>query len=112
MSKSQLRTEAIEARRGIPRAQLVQESLLVGENLASQDEYRRAKLVATYVSKEDEVQTDRIIMRMFAEGRRVSVPLVDLPSAALIFFEIRGLEDVSVGHFGILEPGPTRSPYR
>jgi len=110
MSKSQLRAEAIESRRAIPHAQLVHESLLIEENLASQDEYREAKVVATYVSKEEEVQTDGIVRRMFAEGRRVAVPLVDLPSGTLIFFEIHGLGDVSMGHFGILEPGRDTPP--
>jgi 5-formyltetrahydrofolate cyclo-ligase len=110
MSKSQLRTEAIEARRAIPRARLVQESLLVEENLASQDEYRDAKMVASYVSKEEEVQTGGIIGRMFAEGRRVAVPLIDPPSETLIFYEIHGLGDLSPGHFGILEPGRDTPP--
>jgi 5-formyltetrahydrofolate cyclo-ligase len=105
MSKSQLRAEAIAARRAIPHALLIRESRLVEENLASQDEYRGARLVASYVSKEDEVRTDEIIRRMFAEGRRVSVPLIDLPSGTLVFLEIRGLGDLSTGHFGILEPG-------
>ena len=103
-SKSQLRSEAIEARRAIPRAQLVQASRLVEGNLASQREYRDAREVASYVSREDEVQTDGIIRRMFAEGKRVAVPLIDLPSVTLTFFEIHGLGDLSVGHFGILEP--------
>jgi 5-formyltetrahydrofolate cyclo-ligase len=106
MSKSQIRAEAIAARRAIPRPQLVQASRLVEENLASQREYRDARVVCSYVSKEDEVQTDGIIRRMFAEGKRVAVPLIDLPSVTLTFSEILGLDDLSAGHFGILEPGP------
>jgi 5-formyltetrahydrofolate cyclo-ligase len=109
-SKSQLRSEAIEARRAIPRAQLVQASRLVEENLASQREYRDARVVASYVSKEDEVQTDGIIRRMFTQGKRVAVPLIDLPSATLTFSEIHALGDLSVGHFGILEPGRDATP--
>ena len=110
MSKSLLRAEAIEARRAIPRAQLARDSLLVEENLESLGEYRRSRTVATYVSKEDEVQTAGLIGRMLAEGRRVAVPLVDLPSGELIFFEIHALEDLSMGHFGILEPGRGAPP--
>jgi 5-formyltetrahydrofolate cyclo-ligase len=110
MTKSQLRAEAIAARRAIPHALLIQESRLVEENLASLDEYRGARLVASYVSKPDEVRTDEIIRRIFSEGRRVAVPLINLPSEALVFLEIHGLGDLSLGHFGILEPGRDATP--
>ncbi|MDA4113922.1 MAG: 5-formyltetrahydrofolate cyclo-ligase [Thaumarchaeota archaeon] len=110
MSKSQLRAQAIAARRAIPHALLVQESRLVEENLASQDEYRDARLVASYVSKEDEVRTDEIIGRMFAEGKRVAVPLMETRSVMLVFLEIHGLGELSMGHFGILEPGRDAPP--
>jgi 5-formyltetrahydrofolate cyclo-ligase len=76
----------------------------VEERLVSEKEYRRARAVATYVSKEDEVQTQGLIGRMLKEGKKVVVPLVDSPSKSLHFFETRGLEDLSPGRFGILEP--------
>jgi 5-formyltetrahydrofolate cyclo-ligase len=42
---------------------------------------------------------------MLAEGKRVAVPLVDDPSHSLLFFEIHGLDELSPGRFGVLEPG-------
>ena len=105
MSKEELRAEALYSRRKISISQLARESLLVQENLAAQDEYRRAKLVVCYVSRDYEVQTTGVIVRMLAEGKRVAVPLVDDPSHSLLFFEIHGLDELSPGRFGVLEPG-------
>ncbi len=82
----------------------MRESQLVERNLVSQREYREARVVASYVSTEDEVQTIGIIRRMLAEGMRVTAPLVEAPSGTLVFLEIHGLGDLSPGHFGILEP--------
>ncbi|MGD0636896.1 MAG: 5-formyltetrahydrofolate cyclo-ligase [Nitrososphaerales archaeon] len=105
MSKEELRAEALYSRRKISISQLARESLLVQENLAAQDEYREAKLVVCYVSRDYEVQTTGIIVRMLAEGKRVAVPLVDDPSHSLLFFGISGLDELSPGRFGVLEPG-------
>jgi 5-formyltetrahydrofolate cyclo-ligase len=110
ISKAQLRADGLAARQAIPRARLLNCSRLVEMNLASQKEYREARVVASYVSKEDEVQTREMIQRMLSEGKRVAVPLVDAPSRALMFFEIGRLEDLSPGRFGILEPSPERAP--
>jgi len=104
MSKSQIRTEGLLSRRAIPHLRLVRESQLVEENLVSQREYQEARVVASYLSTEDEVQTVGIIRRMLAEGKKVTAPLVDAPTGTLAFLEIHGLGELSPGHFGILEP--------
>jgi 5-formyltetrahydrofolate cyclo-ligase len=109
-SKSQLRAQALQARQAIPPDLLLSQSRLVEERLVSEKEYRHARAVATYVSKEDEVQTRGLIGRMLKEGKKVVVPLVDSPSKSLRFFETRGLDDLSPGRFGILEPRRRSAP--
>lgn len=106
MTKNQIRAEAIQARQSIPRDRLLAQSQTVIRSLTSQNEYAAARAVATYVSKEDEVQTLELIAQMLSEGKRVVVPRVDGPSGNLLFFEIHGLGDLSPGRFGVLEPAP------
>lgn len=110
MTKSEIRAEALQTRQAIPRDSLLELSRTVIRNLASQREYVGARTVATYVSKEDEVQTSGLITRMLSEGKRVVVPRVDGASGNLLFFEIRGLRDLSPGRFGVLEPAPGPLP--
>jgi len=110
ISKSALRAYALEARQSIPAARLLSKSRLVEKNLSSREEYRAAKTVATYVSKEDEVQTRELILRMLGDGKRVAVPRVDPDSKNLQFLEIGSLEVLRPGRFGVLEPGLGRPP--
>jgi 5-formyltetrahydrofolate cyclo-ligase len=104
VSKEELREAAIRARRAIPRTTLLSESKLVEENLVLNGAYLSSRAVACYASTEDEVRTDGIIRRMLAEGRRVAVPRVELPSHSLVFHELRSLEELSSGTYGIREP--------
>jgi len=110
MSKDELRAEALHSRRKISLPQLTRESQLVQENLAALDEYRDARIVVCYVSRDYEVQTPGVIRRMLADGKRVAVPLIDDSSRSLIFFGINGLEELSPGRFGILEPSRNSEP--
>lgn len=107
MSKEELRSQSIRARRAIPRHTLLSESRLVEENLALQRVYLASRTVACYASTADEVQTDSILMRMLEEGKIVAVPRVDLSSHSLVFHELRSLEELSPGTYGIREPSPS-----
>ncbi len=104
MSKTQLRQAALESRRAIPRTRNAELSARVEENLFAQREFGEAALVASYVAMADEVQTAPILTRAISSGKRVAVPLVDVPSGRLLFFEIGDLSELSPGHFGVLEP--------
>lgn len=110
MSKSELRQSALDARRGVSRERLSAMSKLVERNLAAQTEFRDAKIVASYVSKDYEIQTFSIIQGLLARGSRVIVPLVDTPSSSLLFFEIHSLDELAPGRFGIPEPTDRGEP--
>jgi 5-formyltetrahydrofolate cyclo-ligase len=110
ISKNDLRQSALESRRAISHDRLVAMSKLVAKNLAALHEFRDAKLIASYVSKDYEVQTSTIIQGLLAEGKRVIVPLVDTSSSALLFFEIHSLDELRPGRFGIPEPANNGAP--
>jgi 5-formyltetrahydrofolate cyclo-ligase len=104
MSKSLLRQRAVEARRAIPPSSLAIMSADVGRNLESLREYREARTLAAYVAKDDEVQTAPILEMAVSSGKTVVVPLVDVPSGSLLFFRVARMDELSPGHFGVLEP--------
>jgi 5-formyltetrahydrofolate cyclo-ligase len=110
MSKAELRQSALEARRAISHTRLQGLSSRVQENLCAQNEYQKARTVASYVSKDYEVQTTGIIAALLEAGRRVLVPLVDTSTTSLLFFEIRSLGELAPGRFGIPEPSGSGAP--
>jgi 5-formyltetrahydrofolate cyclo-ligase len=64
-----------------------------------------AEIVCSYVSFREEVETFGLLSSLFAEGRRVAVP-VHLHGVVqpLIFAEIRSLDELVPNHFGIPQP--------
>ncbi len=106
MSKTEIRQSALKARRSLPKQNVHALSEEVKEKVVSLPAFARAKVVACYVSKDDEVQTMSIIQTALSKGKRVIVPRVDPASADLQFKEIRSLAELSPGHFHIMEPAP------
>ncbi len=106
VTKPDLRERALKARRGLSPVELADLSGRVAQNLSTVPEFQRCMTLASYVAKEDEVQTAPIIERALKEGKRVVVPLTQ-PSG-LLFFEIGSLDGLAPGNFGVLEPIPGR----
>ncbi|MEM2736776.1 MAG: 5-formyltetrahydrofolate cyclo-ligase, partial [Thermoproteota archaeon] len=52
-------------------------SLAIISRLKKLEEFSKAKVVMTYVSKSDEVDTTELIKDMLRSGKRVIVPVVD-----------------------------------
>ncbi|MEM3712317.1 MAG: 5-formyltetrahydrofolate cyclo-ligase [Thermoproteota archaeon] len=81
-------------------------SLAIISRLKQLEEFSKAKVVMTYVSKSDEVDTIELIKDMLRSGKRVIVPVVDKEKKELIPCEISSLEELGLGTFGVMEPKP------
>ncbi len=62
----------------------------------------KADSILTYVSTDIEVDTRMVLDYCFAQGKTVAVPVSG--DSELFFYEIKSMEDLSVGRFDILEP--------
>ncbi|MDG6908480.1 MAG: 5-formyltetrahydrofolate cyclo-ligase [Nitrososphaerota archaeon] len=106
MSKVELRRSAREARRALAFQTVLALSEEIERKLESLNEFKQSKVIATYVSMIDEVQTERIIGTTLNSHKRVLVPIVDSRNKKLIFSEIYDISELAVGHFHIREPRP------
>ncbi len=77
--------------------------------LLSLREYAQADWIYTYVSKPIEVDTVTLIRRALEAGKHVAVPRCVPGTREMEFYEIRALEELEPGSFGVLEPVPGRS---
>lgn len=109
MSKREVREEILRVRKALTPEEVRVLSGRVHGNLSSVPEFESAKVVASYVAKKYEVQTADILREALAAGKKVIVPRSDLSSVRLRFHEIRDLDELHPGAFGIPEP-PTGSP--
>ncbi|HBQ47106.1 MAG TPA: 5-formyltetrahydrofolate cyclo-ligase [Ruminococcaceae bacterium] len=80
----------------------------IRERFLSLREYAGAEVLFTYVSKPLEVDTRGMISRALAAGRRIAAPLCIPQTLGMRFYEIRSMEDLVPGRYGVLEPDPAR----
>jgi 5-formyltetrahydrofolate cyclo-ligase len=104
VSKHQIRGEALRARRNLPHDEVISLSSQAAENLTCLPEFRDARVIASYVAKGDEVQTEDIIREALVKGKKVLVPRTNPKNLSLSFSEIKDLSGLREGPYGILEP--------
>jgi len=66
--------------------------------------YRHCKSIVIYVSRADEVKTTTIIQKALEDGKTIAVPKCMPTNLSMDFFEIKSLDDLEKGTYGILEP--------
>ncbi|MBI3990687.1 MAG: 5-formyltetrahydrofolate cyclo-ligase [Candidatus Omnitrophica bacterium] len=79
----------------------------IKDKLFSLSEFKRAKMVMFYISKDGEVDTKPMILEALNKGKRVAVPVSVLSENNLCPAEIKDYDkELSEGSYGILEPKP------
>lgn len=102
--KSSLRSNYLTARRRIDPATKSALDARILERLAGFGIYADAELVLAYVSYGNEVDTRAVIESALASGKRVAAPRVLPLKHKMDFYEIGGMDDLTEGFKGILEP--------
>ena len=85
-------------------AEVEAKSLRITETVTGLPEYRKARVIASYVDKGSEVRTRPIIRKALASRKRVLVPIVDKESRNLLYSEIKSLHELAPGAYDIPEP--------
>jgi len=67
-------------------------------------EYQNAKCIFTFVGTNDEIDTKVLIKNALKDGKKVVVPLC-IDKGEMIAKEIKSINDLISGSYGILEPG-------
>ena len=101
--KRNLRKKIIEQRLSLLQKEVEQKSDTIMSTLFSTDYYKKAKVVMFYVDMRNEVMTKKAIIKALSEGKRVVVPRVK-KGYGLLAMEIKSLDELKPGTFGVLEP--------
>ncbi len=75
---------------------------VIFQKLMELPEYQQAKLILTYVSFRDEVDTMELIKYSLEVGKRVAVPRCE--GKNITFYAIQSMDDLEIGSYGIPEP--------
>jgi len=111
VSKLVLRKDIIAQRMALPQNKTVDLSNKIVTKLFSLPEYRLAATVMVYVDFRNEVQTASILENALQQGKRLVLPITDVPNKKLIPAQVLQLpDDLTPGTWGILEPKPQCTP--
>ena len=80
-------------RREMPPDVIREKNDQIFRRLVATQQYRRAKTVVLYVSKELEVDTRRLIKRAWKDGKRVSAPRCVENTRLMILHLFRSMDD-------------------
>lgn len=103
MDKKGIRKLILEKRRQLTQEEIQSKSKKIMDKLFSLNEFRKAKIVMFYVDAKNEVQTRAAITKALATGKWVVVPKT-LKGHGLEAVEIKSLNELKPGFFGIMEP--------
>ncbi len=104
--KEVLRRRYLDLRDELTPQTVERKSLEIVQTVMGLQEYTGAQVLASYIAKDNEVQTQFLIKKALGAGKKVLVPVTQRKSRELLFSEIPSLYAVSTGAFGILEPKP------
>lgn len=102
--KNKLRNSYKEYRAGLSPQQKSDFDCKALENLKKVYQFKSAKLLLTYVSLHDEIDTINLIKYAFSKGMKVAVPRCKMETYTMDFYLITSLDDLEVGAFKVLEP--------
>ena len=103
MDKKALRREIGAKKRALTPQQIEHRSAVLAERLYATPQYREAVSLYAYLSFNQEVRTNPIIQRAWADGKRVAVPKV--VGDEMVFIWIDSFDNLAPqGAFNIMEP--------
>ena len=102
MNKEILRDKYLKIRRNINLVDKAKYDQEIFEKIIKLKEYTNSKLILTYVSLKDEVDTLKLIEYSICNGKKVAVP--KCIGSEMKFYLINSISDLKKGCFGILEP--------
>lgn len=106
MTKESLRAAMKARRRQMAPAEAARKSGEILRRLTSTDFYQGASRVMAYCAAFGEVETQDLLLRMWAAGKTVYVPWCDTQRRQAYPVEIHSLAELRPGAYGILEPRP------
>ena len=104
--KKELRKKYKSIRLALPPEEKAGLDRLIYRRVTGLYQYRDAGLILTYVSKENEPDTVRLIKRALSDGKRVAVPRCISGTRNMEFYLISSLDSLESCSFGVLEPKP------
>lgn len=105
--KNAIRKKIIAKRNLLSKDDLANFSAAIAKRLFKHPEFRKATVVAFYMTKGSEVVTQKMIENAIAEGKEVVIPVTN---HKITFYKFKSFDDLVKGKFSVLEPKSREKP--
>lgn len=103
VNKKIIRGKALQFRSKLDSTHKKLNDTKISENLLNLKEYTDAKIIYFYVSKENEIDTLKLIEKALVDGKKVAVPKC-INESEMVFYFIESSAQLERGNFGVMEP--------
>lgn len=112
-AKKSLRKQLLQCRDGLTEEERSKSSRLVTEQILAHPWYGEADRILGFVSFGSEIDTKGILRDALLADKKVYVPKIEYGDEGkkMLFYRIRGLDELQAGFHGILEPAGTSECY-
>ncbi len=108
MNKKERRKSIIAKRDALPEDLRKQYSQTIANCILSQEEVKNAQVIFAFVSFGSEVQTHELLAKLIDMGKTVYIPVTEKGVKTMRLAELRSMDDLEIGHYGILSPKADR----
>lgn len=107
--KAEIRNKYKQLRSEIPPEKKEHDDREILERLVRLKQYDRCRLLLTYVSTQQEVDTYGLIRYALEQGKQVAVPVCNTSDYTIDFYRILSLNDLRPASYSLMEPDPDKS---
>ena len=104
INKNELRKQILKSRDELDHEISIEKSKKAAENVVNSDIFAKAENVMVFSSFRSEIGTTDIINAIFANNKKLFMPLSMMETKEIVCCRISSLEDLELGNYGILEP--------
>lgn len=101
-TKADIRKKMLMLRKQMSLEDAQKKSRVIQEKVLAHPKFQVSEWIFLYMDCRGEVQTKELLKQCLKQKKQVALPRVC--GDEMNFYEVKGMEDVREGHFGILEP--------
>lgn len=101
--KSEIRAQILELRNNLSKQETEEKSSIIANKLFDSKYFQEATKILLYSSKGNEVDT-KIIIKNSVDNKNIVLPRTNVAKGVLDLYQIKSLEDLEEGAFGLQEP--------
>lgn len=105
--KLQIRNVCKKYRNNLSAEKKQQFDLILQEKFLQTEEYKNAKVLLAFVSKDIEINTELIIKQALSDGKTLALPKCKEENL-MDFYIVDDLSQLMEGYYGLLEPNPEK----